>query len=219
MNHLNANNILTDTQHCFQPRRSCELQLITTFHDIAGQRDRRDIKQVDAIVLDFAKAFDKVPHKRLTLKLKYYGISGPILHWLTAFFTDRTQCVLDESSSDTVPVSSGVLQGMVLCPLLFLLYINDLPLSTRNTSTRLFADDSLLYRAVKTPDNSRLLQHDLDALQQWECTWQMHFYPDKCKVLRFTRSRNLTHHIYTLHGTQLESVQTHKYLEFISLLT
>ncbi len=109
-------------------------------------------------------------------------------------------------------VSSRVPQGTVLGPRLFLLYINELPLSTRNSSTRLFADDSLLYRAVKFPDDYRLRQHDLDALQQWERTWQMHFRPGKCKVLRFTRSRNLTHHIYTLHGTQLESVQTHKYL-------
>ncbi len=146
MNHLVANNILNDTQHCFQPSLSCESQLITTFHNIAGQHDRRDIKQVDAIVLDFAKAFDKVHHKRLTLKLKYYGISGPILHWLIGFLTDRTQRVLlDGSSSDTVSVSSGVPQGTVLHPLLFFFYINDLPLSTRNSSTRLFADDSLLY--------------------------------------------------------------------------
>ncbi len=181
MNHLDANNILTDTQHGFRPRRSCESQLITTFHDAAGHLHRRDIKQVNAIVLDFVKAFDKVPRKRLKLKLKYYGISGPILHWLTAFLTDRTQLVLlDGSSSDTVSVSSGVPQGTVLGPFLFLLYINDLPLSTRTSSTRLFADDSLLYRAVKTPDDCRLLQHDLDALQQWELNWQMHFRPNKC---------------------------------------
>ncbi len=195
MNHLDANNILTDTQHGFRPRCSCGSQLITTFHGIAEQLDRCDITQVYAIVLDFAKVFDKVPHKRLTLKLKYCSISGPILHWLTAFLTERTQRVLDASSSDTVPVSSGVPQGMVLGPLLFFLYINDLPLSTRNSSTRLFADNSLLYRAVKTPDDCRLLQQDLDALQQWECNWQMQIRPDKCKILRFTRSHNPIHDI------------------------
>ncbi len=164
MNHLDANNILTDPEHEFRPRRSCESHLIT-FHDTAEQLDQRDTKQADAVVLDFAKAFEKVPHKRLTLKLKYYGISGPILHWLTAFLTDRTQCVpLDGSSSVTVPVSSSVPQGTVLGPLPFLLYINNLPLSTRNSSTRLFADDSLLYRAVKTPDDCRFFQQDVNAL-------------------------------------------------------
>ncbi len=165
------------------------------------------------IVLDFAKAFDKVPHKRLTLKLKYYGISGSILHWITAFLTNQTRCVLLEGSSyDTVPVSLGVPQGTILGPLLILPYINDLPLSMPNSSTRLFTNDRLLFRAVKTTDGCRLLQKNLDALQRWERTWQMQFHPDKCKLLRFTRAHNPIHHIYTLNNLELESVHTHKYL-------
>ena len=106
MNHLDSQNILTDTQHGFRSKRSCESQLIVTHHDNSIYLDRCDVKQVDAVILDFAKAFDKVPHKSLLKKLDYYGIRGPILHWITAFLTDRTQHVLlDGSSSDFVPVS------------------------------------------------------------------------------------------------------------------
>ena len=214
MNHLDTYNILTDSQYGFRPRRSCETQLITTHHDIARLLNDKDIPQVDAILLDFAKAFDKVPHRRLIHKLQHYGITGPTLHWITAFLTRRTQRVLlDGASSDSVSVSSGVPQGTVLGPLIFLLYINDLPLSiSPNTSTRLFADDSLIFRPIKTIDDCLLLQRDLDALEQWEHTWQMKFRPDKCKLLRFTRSKSPIPFTYTLHNHPLESTPTQKYL-------
>ena len=213
-NHLDTHNILTDSQHGFRPKRSCETQLITTHHDIARLLNIPDIKQVDAILLDFAKAFDKVPHRRLTHKLQHYGITGPTLHWITAFLTHRTQRVLlDGSSSDSVTVSSGVPQGTVLGPLLFLLYINDLPLSiSPSSSTRLFADDSLLFRPIKTNDDCLHLQQDIDALEQWETKWQMKFRPDKCKLLRFTRSPSPIPFTYKLHNHPLELVKTQKYL-------
>ena len=214
MNHLDAHNILTDSQHGFRPKRSCETQLITTHHDISRLLNRPDTKQVDAILLDFAKAFDKVPHRRLILKLQHYGINGPTLHWITAFLTNRTQRVLlDGSSSDSVTVSSGVPQGTVLGPLLFLLYINDLPLSiSPGSSTRLFADDSLIYRPIKTDDDCTQLQHDLDALEQWESKWQMKFRPDKCKFIRFTRSPSPIPFTYTLHNQPLQTTTSEKYL-------
>ncbi|XP_037783464.1 uncharacterized protein LOC119579620 [Penaeus monodon] len=82
-----------DSQYGFRPKRSCATQLMETHHDTARLLDRRDTKQVDAMLLEFTKAIDKIPYRRLTLKLRYYGITGPILHWITAFLTCRTQQV------------------------------------------------------------------------------------------------------------------------------
>ncbi len=213
MNHLDTHNILENSQHGFWPRWSCESQLVTTHHDITRLLDRRDVKQVDTILLDFAKAFDKVPHKRLVCKLQYYGIAGPILHWITSFLSNRTQRVLlDGTSSTSVPVSLGVPQGTVLGPLLFLLYTNDLPLSTPNSSTRLFADDKIWFQPISTKDDCRLLELDLDALGEWENKWQMEFRVDKCKIIRFTRSPTPVQYTYTLHDQPLTSTLSHKYL-------
>ncbi len=154
----------------------------------------------------FCQSLWQSPAQTTDIKIEILSISGPILYWITAFLTNQTQHILlDESSSDTVPVSWGVPQCTTLGPLLFLLYINDLPLSTPNSSTWLFVDNSLVFRAVETPDDCRLLQKDLDTLQWWECIWQMHLCTDKCKPLRFTRAHNLIHYTYTLHSSDLES--------------
>ena len=146
--HLDNHHILSAFQHGFRGGHSCESQLLVTLSDLFYWRDKR--VQVDVAVLDFAKTFDTVPHQSLLGKLDHYGIQGPILNWIRAFLTGRTQCVVvDGEKSDFVPVQSGVPQGTVLGPLLFLLHINDLP-ECVSSSVRLFADDCLLYRTIRS---------------------------------------------------------------------
>ena len=164
------------------------------------------------ILLDFSKAFDKVSHQKLLLKLHRYGIRGPTLKWIHAFLSDRTQTVvIDNEKSATVPVTSGVPQGSVLGPILFLIYINDLPDKTRS-KVRLFADDTAIYLAVSNLEDAQILQQDLDHLHLLELDWDMEFNPSKCVVIHITRSRTPVPSQYLLHGQVLESVAGSKYL-------
>jgi hypothetical protein len=131
--------------------------------------------------MDFAKAFDKVSHQRLLYKLKFYGIKNQTLNRISAFLSNRTQTVvLDGESSDIAPVTSGVLQGTVLHPVLFLIYINDLSEYMKSSQLRLFADDSIIYKTIKSQKDCDSLQEDIDAAARWESDWLMAFHPDKC---------------------------------------
>ncbi|MCG8035005.1 MAG: reverse transcriptase family protein, partial [Candidatus Thiodiazotropha taylori] len=213
MRHFDENDILTVKQHGFRKRRSCVTQLATTIQGIASKlRAGRD--QVDVVLLDFAKAFDKVPHRRLLYKLSYYGVRGQTLQWVEAFLGQRTQQVLlDGSCSSQADVISGVPQGTVLGPLLFLAFINDLPEAVNHSDPRLFADDCLLFRLVRTEDDARKLQEDLDALEEWETKWQMKFHPEKCQVIRINLNKRFeSQSSYSLHGHKLEVVDSAKYL-------
>ena len=181
--HLAFESILADCQHGFRSQRSCETQLVQFYHDVVSNLDRaqnRGHKQTDIIVMDFAKAFDKVPHRRLLYKLDYYGIRGSTHKWIASWLSGRTQqVVLDGQASDPVPVLSGVPQGSVLGPVLFLVFINDLPDNIRS-SVRLFADDCVLYRNIRSFSDCLILQDDLDQLARWEADWQMKFNVAKC---------------------------------------
>ena len=169
---------------------------------------------MDAILLDFSKAFDKVPHQRLLLKLRHYGIRGNLLDWIEDFSSERTQEVLVEGQhSSSAKVTSGVPQGTVMGPLLFLVFINDQPECVKSTP-RLFADDCLLYRPIRSKADSEELQADLhvDKLQKWENNWLMSFNPNKCEVIHITNKRKQLTSDYYIHGKKLVTVPSAKYL-------
>ena len=135
---------------------------------------------IDVIYLDFRKAFDTVPHQRLLNKLSAYGINGPLLKWISCFLLNRFQKDrVGEEYSKITPVGSGIPQGSVLGPLLFIIFINDLP-ENLECCCKIFADDTKLYG--KTEDH-RSLQRDIFKLLDWSNTWQLHFNTSKCKVL------------------------------------
>ena len=208
--HLDEYDILSPLQHGFRERHSCKSQLLLTLQDLFSWRDRG--VQVDLVVLDFAKAFDTVPHESVLGKLKFYGIDEDINRWVRAFLTNRTQeVVVDGGKSDRAAVASGVPQGTVLGPLLFLLHINDLPLNVES-SVRLFADDCLLYRAISSREEAEVLQGDLHSLYAWGQRWGMSFNVKKCNIMRITKSRTPITKFYTLGGQILDQVNQAPYL-------
>jgi hypothetical protein len=167
---------------------------------------------MDCILLDFSKAFNKVPHSRFLMKLQHYVVRGHLHDWITSFLLGRTQCVvLDGPSSAATTVSSGVPQGIVLGPLLFLLFINDLP-SVISSTIRLFAENFLLYRRIRTTEDHAILQRDMDNLQQCENNKLMRFNPDKCEVLIATNKKSPIHSEYTIHGQVLNQTDSAKYI-------
>ena len=209
MSHLEEHNILTHLQHRFHSRMSTVTQLLLTTQDIY-QWDNKT--QVDIGISEFAKAFDKVPHRSLLKKLHHYGIDNNIHTWITSFLTNGIQsAVVDGATSLPTKVISGVPQGTVLGTLLFLLYINDLP-SVVSSQVRLYADDCILYRAIQTVQDQLQLQKDLNDLEQWAKKWGMEFNAKKCEIMRISRSSKPLQHLYSIGGEILSEVHKAKYL-------
>ena len=183
IDHMRSNKLFSKYQYGFINRRSTTLQLLYVLDEWTEILDQGGT--IDTVYLDFMKAFDKVPHERLLHKLQYYGIDGPIHSWIRSFLTGRVQRVkVDSAASEWRNVTSGIPQESVLGPILFVIYINDMPEAVKNASTAaMFVDDTKLYRRTDTPNGPAELQEDLDCIFNWSDTWQMKFQPTKCKVL------------------------------------
>ena len=212
MAHLDEHKLLSDRQHAFGKKHSCETQLITVIDDWTKILDKGG--QVDTFILDFEKAFDTPPHELLKCKLYGYGIGGKTLKWIDSFLCDKQQHVTVKGvKSDWAPVLSGVPQGTVLGPLLFLLYINDIT-EDINSELRLFADDCVCYREIKDTEDTVKLQEDIDRLWCWARSWGMRFQPVKCNIMQITRKRiKKINASYSLEGMVLDNVEKIKYLD------
>ena len=183
ISHMRSNKLFSPYQCGFIDKRSTTLQLFYVLDKWTEIID--DGGTIDAIYMDFMKAFDEVPHERLLKKVEAYDIGGPLLGWIRSFLTGRKQRVrVGEDSSKWTQVTSGIPQGSVLGPTLFVLYINDLPDSIQNNSTAvMFADDTKLFARTDTSKDKEKIQEDLDCVCKWSSLWLFKFHPDKCKVL------------------------------------
>jgi hypothetical protein len=178
MQYLENEKLIAKEQHGFVRKKACVTNLLETLDLITHSLAHG--KAVDMIYLDFLKAFDMVPHRRLLHKLKGYGMRKDLIRWFSSFLVGRRQrVVLGVSESDWEAVTSGVPQGSVLGPLLFVLYINDLPDRITNTC-KLYADDSKIIAVIEDTASALSLQKDLDAINDWTKDWLMGL---KCKII------------------------------------
>ena len=198
LKHLSTEQLLATEQHGFLPKKSCTTNLLESYEFMCEAYDAGN--PVDVIYTDFRKAFDTVPHRRLLLKLQAYGIHGNLLTWIRNWLTGRTQrVVLGGNVSEWTDVLSGVPQGSVLGPLLFLVYINDLPTELVNLML-LFADDGKILGKAGSQEERERLQIDIDACVAWARTWLMRYSVEKCKVMHTGRRANKSTHVYTMKG-------------------
>ena len=203
-------------QFGFMQNRSSLQQLLTSLHLIYSHL--HDKSQTDIIYLDFAKAFDSVSHSMLLAKLWQIGITGRIWKWFKCYLSDRTQFVsFNGVLSSSLPVTSGVPQGSILGPLLFSIYINDLPDSVSFATPLLFADDTKCIGRVSSSIDHTLFQSDLDSLLSWSAAWGLSFNSTKCKVLRVSLCSHPTTFAlpYFISSSEIATIDHHKDLGII----
>ena len=206
LEHIDNEDLFSQCQHGFRSGRSCLTNLLETFQDCMELYD--DGHPLDIIFLDFRKAFDRVPHGRLLFKLKKMGFQGELLSWIENFLRNRRQrVVLNQTESSWRRVYSGVPQGSVLGPILFLIYINDLPEYVKS-SCKIFADDTKIYSKVDNENDARLVQEDIDKLVSWSQKWLLSFNAEKCKVMHIGRRNDRER--YYMEGIEIKDVAEEK---------
>ena len=186
--YMKQNGLFSNKQFGFIIGRSTTLQLLkvldrwTEILDAGGY--------VDVIYCDFKKAFDTVPHKRLMNVLKYYSIQDPVLSWIEAFLKDRKQRVLINGAPSTWhDVISGIPQGSVLGPVLFVVYINTLADTVTDSEVYMFADDTKMFKGIFGEDDELKLQQDLNQIHNWSQDSLMQYHPEKTSAMRITTNR------------------------------
>ena len=206
--HLEINRLINPSQHGFMSQKSCSTNLLEFLEILTEGLDEGAC--FDIVYLDFAKAFNKVPIKRLLLKLKAHGIGGNILQWITQWLTDRRQrTVINGKHSSWAPVLSGVPQGSVLGPLLFIIFINDIDYAVPLISTiKKFADDTKAAQKIQDQHDQTIMQQHLNNLFSWSQEWGMLFNLEKCKIMH--TGRNNPGYSYTMGGTTLKTAEEEK---------
>ena len=212
---LEARNLLNTFQFGFRSCRSTIDLLLRTSHDMAVALENRS--SLHCLLLDFSKAFDSVPHERLLLKLDSFGIRGKLLAWIRGFLTCRVQrVVINGSYSSWIQVRSGVPQGSVLGPLLFILYVNDIYSVINHSKHGMFADDLTLYTEVHTSADCKLLQDDLASVLLWSQRWQLSLNSAKCEAINISNKRSPVSFSYFINGHPIQwSSQVRIWVSFL----
>ena len=207
MEYMESNNLFSNKQFGFLNGRSTVLQLLTVLDKWTKIIDEGGT--IDCVYFDFKKAFDKVPHQRLIHKAEQYGIKGDIINWIKSFLDSRTQqVVINGELSEPKNVTSGIPQGSVLGPLLFVIFINDLPDQVKSDMF-LFADDTKIFRRISTKQDEVILQEDINEMMKWADQWQLEFHPDKC-VKMSINNKELENRTYNMDDVILRNVKQEK---------